>query len=99
MTSRTKQRSSSLPCPLALLLFLTLAGLFVYAICGNGQFFKVISTVLLVSLGILLILRFELTRRQAALVLQKQDMLEKNNLLSAKVQKGKEIIDSLKEKI
>ncbi len=99
MTSRTKQRSSNLSCPLASLLSLTLAGLFVYATYGNVQFFNVIFPVLLVSLSVLLILRFKLTRRQAVCVLQRQDLSERNNILAAEIQKEADVVDSFKEKI
>lgn len=99
MISRTKQRSSSLSCPLAFISSLTLVGLFVYATCVNGQFFDVIFITLLVSLGILLVLRFKLARQQSLFTFQKQDLLEKNNLIVAEIQKEKDVIDSFKEKI
>lgn len=99
MISKTKQRSSNFSCPLASLLFLTLAGFFVYAAYSNVQFFNVLFYALLVSLSFLLILRFKLTRRQAAVTLQEQDLSERNNLLTAEIQREKDIINSFKEKI
>jgi len=93
-----KQLSDSPYLLAAILLLIPLAGLFTFA-SFYQPFFNYLVVALGVSVAISLMAQMRLTRKFAELDLQKQEYIERSNLLEAESVKEWQLIDSLQKRI
>ncbi|NLE65217.1 MAG: GAF domain-containing protein, partial [Elusimicrobia bacterium] len=80
-------------------LLLPLAGFFVYAVHAQDGFFPVLALALLVDIAILFSFQRRLQRKQAEVVIQKEDFFEKTNLLKAELENDRAEIAAFREEI
>lgn len=81
------------------LLFIFLIGFFVFAIYGHPTFFIFLIETLILSICILIIFHYRFARKQAEIDLQKEDFLEKANILEAEIIDEERSIDAFRSKI
>lgn len=99
MTEKPRRQSYSWDVvPAAVLVFLSI-GFFVFATIVNPSFFFPLSAAFLVIVLFLLPLRVRLTKNQAEVELQIQNLQERRNLVQAEIQEEQSAIQSFQEKI
>ena len=99
MIKRPKKQSYNPQHLLVSLLLIPLIGFFVYATNYKPAFFIFLGTALTISISFLIFFHFHLIKKQAEIDLQKQDYLEKANLLEAEMAKEWQSIESFRKKI
>ncbi len=98
MIRKPKQPSFKLPL-LAACLILLLLVFFVYATRHHMKFFFPLVIALVISLGVLSFIHIRFVRRQTEIDLEKQDYLERINLLEAQIIQEQKSIHAFQEKI
>ncbi len=81
------------------ILLLPLVGFFVYAKVYQPHFFIFLALALLACILLLVSLHIRLIKKQAEISLQKQDYLERVNLIEAEILKQEQTIEALRQKI
>lgn len=98
MTRIPKKRLSSLLFLPAVIFFAATVGFFVYAV-SNPDFFTVLIFIFLIILPFLFFSRYQFITQQSETNLEKQDCIEKTNLLQAELEKENQIIMALRKKV
>jgi len=99
LTKKQKKPSSSIHPIFFAALSIPLIGFFIYASLYEIRFFAVLAIILIIIICYLIYNRHTLRIRESEIILQKEDCLEKANLLKVEISKEDRAIKASREKI